>query len=294
MGRIFAVISVVVFAVVLGCGEAPESIGNQGGGNGDNITNNAAGGYDIIRESDMECFDFFEDGDPAADFPAYADLSDVVKSPGIAFGEPRCLSDSGLGLYESCGGQDQYHWACIEYYDWRDQAEPLDVYTNDESCLWKVVADNDGVTCGYGLRCVPERAWRGVESHEGEFPDRWDNAVDLHCDEWMVPRVEASSVDHSESVEVGSSVSIPVEIKNVGHDTLLVWDALLPAAAVNGPFSEGDGWPGGEVEVDAGGSVIFYVDFSPDEIGDHRVTISASTNDQERETVMVRVDAVAH
>ena len=304
MRRIIAVFTMAVFAVVLGCGDEPDPIGNQGGGGGgNNAVNGGAGGYDIVRSSDDECFEFEDfgagDTDEPSDFWSYTDMVEMFSGPTQAFGAPRCLSDSGLGLIDDCGGQEQYHWACIEYRDWRNQADTLDDYTKEEPCLWKTVADNIDGTCQYEMRCVPKRAWRGVESHDGDFPDRWDDAIDLHCLDWMgygVPRFDAERIELEESVAVGSSTDIQIEVKNVGHATLEIWDVSLPLPAADGPFFPGDGWPEGEVDIEPGEAYQFYLTFSPDEVGNFTVNVSMSTNDDETisERPSVRVDAVAH
>ena len=189
MRRILTVISVAIFVVALGCGEEPDPIGNQGGGGGGNgVSNNGTGGYDIERSSDPECFQFEEYGadetHEAADFGEYLDMVEMYDGPTQAFGTPRCLSDSGLGLIDDCGGQEEYHWACIEYRDWSNQADTVDDYTKDEPCLWKAVADNIDGVCQYEMRCVPERAWKGVESLSNDFPDDWGDAIELHCLDW--------------------------------------------------------------------------------------------------------------
>ena len=181
MGRIFAVISVVVFAVALGCGEAPESIGNQGDGNGGGGGGNS--GLVSPVDVDEECFDFGEfgedrrhDWDERYDW-AYHGIANT-QSPwdpsciidGVGFQSDECV-DRGEGV-----DQDEYHNVCKEYndtnYDGLDLTEP---------CLWKIVAEMNDDDCRYFPVCLTEEDYPLVPSYDFHFPDGWDEAVDKYC-----------------------------------------------------------------------------------------------------------------
>ena len=173
MGRIFAVISVVVFAVALGCGEEPGSIGNQGEGSG-------GGGSVSPVDVDEECFDF--GNNERADYDAgYEMLQYGLASTSIPW-DPGCIVD-GVG-YDSVDcvdmdegvGQEEYYNICQEYRDhrpdWIDGLEP---------CLWKIVAQFDDDACRYFTVCLTEEDYPLVPSYDFHFPDDWDEAVDKYC-----------------------------------------------------------------------------------------------------------------
>ena len=172
MGRIFAVISVVVFAVALGCGEAPESIGNQGDGNG-----GGGGGSGSVSpvQVDEECFDF--EGDERADYDrGYWDRWILVEKSDI--GNPDCEVD-GLGYAgPECEGAESGTGLYVECYNHQTVPEQ---FVRDEPCMWKVVAQLDDDACRYFTVCLTEEDYPLVPSYDFHFPDGWGEAVDKYC-----------------------------------------------------------------------------------------------------------------
>ena len=195
MGRIFAVISVVVFAVALGCGEEPGSIGNQGEGSG-------GGGSVSPVDVDEECFDFGEN--PKAAFDGDAESGDYKRwvhsdywsrwSPISTgdIGNPECVID-GVGYawgqceeLEAEFGQEENYNVCYEYRDNITQDRIHDV-----PCMWRVVAEVYDGACMYYSVCLTEGDWVSVPTYNDKipedygtdyhFPDGWDEAVDKYC-----------------------------------------------------------------------------------------------------------------
>lgn len=175
MRRIFTVISVVVFAVGFGCGEATESDENQGGGNG-----GGGGGETSPVDSDPECFDFGED-DRAEYDGAVENIIWSLQSTSTPW-DPGCVV-GGVG-YDSTAcvemgeGVDQYEYynICQEYRQY-----PMEGLEGLTPCMWKLVGQINGDVCDYFTVCLIEEEYPLVDSYTQAFPDDWDEAVDKYC-----------------------------------------------------------------------------------------------------------------